>query len=72
MDTPLVLIVHADRAWLCRGDWSRPVSRDDFVAWATYAGFELRPIEASTSLEVVLSTKHEANLFNLMWGDPPD
>jgi hypothetical protein len=72
MEGPLVLIVHADLAWLCRRDWNRPVERDEFIAWAAYAGLELRPIEESKSLQVVLSTKHQEVLFDLMWVNPTE
>jgi hypothetical protein len=70
MQTPLVLMIYDTRTWLCRGDWNRPVERNQFVAWATYAGIELRSIDDSKSQLVVLSTSHQETLFDLMWVMP--
>jgi hypothetical protein len=70
MKIQLVLMIHEDQAWLCRGNWNRPVDRNEFVAWATYAGIELRRVPGSSSQLVVLSTNHQDRLFDLMWVTP--
>jgi hypothetical protein len=67
MPMPLILMIYETRAWLCRGEWNRPVERDEFVTWACYAGIELKPIEDSKSQIVVLWTQHQERLFDLMW-----
>jgi hypothetical protein len=67
MNTHVVLIIHEDQAWLCRGEWHMPVNRKEFIAWATYAGIELRPLPGSPSKLVAFSTSHQERLFDLMW-----
>lgn len=70
MKTQVVLINHEDEAWLCRGDWNRPVEGKEFIAWGTYAGVELRQLPGSSSKMVVLSTNHQGRLFDLTWVTP--
>lgn len=72
MKIQLVLMIHERQAWLCRGDWNRRVDRDEFIAWSTYSGIELRPFEESESLHVVLSTNHQERLFDVMWVIPAE
>jgi hypothetical protein len=72
MNTQFVLMIHKDQAWLCRGEWHRPVNRNEFIAWATYVGLELRPFPESPSQLVVFSTTHQERLFDLMWATPDE
>jgi hypothetical protein len=68
----VVLIIHEDHAWLCRGEWNRPVAGNEFIAWATYAGVGLRQVPGSSSQLVVFSTIHQERLFDLMWATPDE